>query len=748
VSSAGPLTYSKEWYTETSIRMSIKISGLSGITSVNGSAPLYGWLGDTLRVVFSFDGSGLSLRRMGHLQCGSAKGGLDPEAATPLAYSGGAYRDLLLRYEGETYCDIWLTTEGSSDRKAAHRVALQVYPRPVAPYITKNITAPQHVLAAGQNMDVYFGWAHVSPPPVPQPTVEWVLEQPSGNAPTAYFERYGTMEEAVGFTGYRAGKYVLGAVVKGGAGGSSHRVSTAMEIYVQAGPATKLTGRLSPATVGRGGEASLVEVSAQDKYGNVLAQSLPATSSVSGDKITGSTVKFGDKAGPRTITLTHPPQLKLALNAIVQGVPVVTPPAAVSARAGHVYDTKLAVDAYPTDVRYQCQDLAPGVAVAGGKITGTVTKAGSWTGRCVPANNLGAGPAFEVKTTIEAAAASALSAKLSPGAVRPGGRTLVALAAKDKFGNDVPAKYLKIVAIGSSGGGDGTSLAPASVTAGPAEGSRTITVTAIDTRASGNVLTASAVLAVSTASPAGDAGSGDGVAGAASPDAAGLPASVPSDSRLTIEQLIEIAARGLTLLPGGGARAGGEAGKSAGGAGGKVIAIGALGRKAKLRVGTTLSVPGSLVPEGWRATYRWFGDGKRIKGASAATYKVKAKDAGKRLEARVRLAKQDGSAHFDLRLAAGRVPKIKAALSISTALGRGTLALNVKVAAKGVPKPKGTIKVTAAGKKVAVKLKARDKGKAALVVRGLAPGKHRLTVAYSGTKQLKKAKRKGTVFVE
>jgi hypothetical protein len=81
----------------------------------------------------------------------------------------------------------------------------------------------------------------------------------------------------------------------------------------------------------------------------------------------------------------------------------------------------------------------------------------------------------------------------------------------------------------------------------------------------------------------------------------------------------------------------------------------------------------------------------------------------------------------------------KAAARLKGAFKKGKLAVTLTVA--GLSKPTGSIVVKDGKAKVAtIKLKAKSKGKAVVKLTKLKPGKHKLTLAYAGSKSINAAK--------
>jgi hypothetical protein len=69
------------------------------------------------------------------------------------------------------------------------------------------------------------------------------------------------------------------------------------------------------------------------------------------------------------------------------------------------------------------------------------------------------------------------------------------------------------------------------------------------------------------------------------------------------------------------------------------VKVGTVAIKGKVKVGRTLKATVKGATSGATVTYRWLRGGKAIKGATKATYKLTAKDRGKRISVRITLTK-------------------------------------------------------------------------------------------------------------
>lgn len=142
----------------------------------------------------------------------------------------------------------------------------------------------------------------------------------------------------------------------------------------------------------------------------------------------------------------------------------------------------------------------------------------------------------------------------------------------------------------------------------------------------------------------------------------------------------------------------------------------------------------------------WFLDGKEADdhsaGASGQKFKVTHAAAGRKLTFRVTVDDPDGMrAPSVFTSAPVTVPKAPATVTGKVKKGK----LTITVAVPTWTKPTGTV-VVKDGKKVLAKitLKAKSNGKAVLDLAKLKPGKHKLTISYTGPSTVKPAKAKLT----
>lgn len=146
-------------------------------------------------------------------------------------------------------------------------------------------------------------------------------------------------------------------------------------------------------------------------------------------------------------------------------------------------------------------------------------------------------------------------------------------------------------------------------------------------------------------------------------------------------------------------------------------------------------------------TIEWFIDGVPADDYSSGyyyqSYKIPAEAAGKRLSYRITIedANPDGPFRSPIVFTSKPVLVPKATPTLTASYKKGALTVVVKVA--GISKPLGTITVVDGKKKIGtIKLTAKSKGKAVLKLKKLKPGKHKLTISYSGDATVSPAKTK------
>jgi len=162
----------------------------------------------------------------------------------------------------------------------------------------------------------------------------------------------------------------------------------------------------------------------------------------------------------------------------------------------------------------------------------------------------------------------------------------------------------------------------------------------------------------------------------------------------------------------------------------------------RTRVGSRLSIaPGAFRPADATVGYAWLRDGVPIPGATGATYDLVGADAGARIEGVVGLSKPNYESQV-LRLPTGDRVTTKPTLTIGTQGRRGAAVVNVKIVAPGVSDPGGRVHVRIGNKKYS--LKPVD-GRVRVVIEGLPAKKHKVYVAYSGTRVVEPAR--GSAYV-
>ncbi len=154
-------------------------------------------------------------------------------------------------------------------------------------------------------------------------------------------------------------------------------------------------------------------------------------------------------------------------------------------------------------------------------------------------------------------------------------------------------------------------------------------------------------------------------------------------------------------------------------------------------VGRTLRTDGGRFSvDDVERSYQWLRDGAPIEGATAATYRVTAADAGARLSVQV-TASAEGFASVT---ATSNDRAVVAAGSITLGAPdrlfvttRGTVTYSVQVVAVGI-EPVGTVSVLDRGRVVGtIELEAGDEGRGTLQISGLGRGIHLLTAQFAGS---------------
>lgn len=178
----------------------------------------------------------------------------------------------------------------------------------------------------------------------------------------------------------------------------------------------------------------------------------------------------------------------------------------------------------------------------------------------------------------------------------------------------------------------------------------------------------------------------------------------------------------------------------------------AVGEKVTTTVGTWN--PNIEQYADWKdyVTVEWFIDGVPADDYSSGyyyqSYKIPAEAAGRKLSYRITIedANPDGPFLSPIVFTSKPVVVPKATPKLTASYKKGKLTVVVKVA--GISKPLGTITVLDGKKKIGtLKLTAKSKGKAVLKLKKLKPGKHKLTISYSGDATVSPAKAKLKVKV-
>ena len=140
--------------------------------------------------------------------------------------------------------------------------------------------------------------------------------------------------------------------------------------------------------------------------------------------------------------------------------------------------------------------------------------------------------------------------------------------------------------------------------------------------------------------------------------------------------------------------------------------------------------------------YQWLRDGEAIEGATEATYVVTEDDLGTELAAEVTASKdghEDGSATSEGVAVPDEPEEVEPVESVTKARLLGKLVkqgdrgqVKVKVTSGAESAPTGTVTVTAGKKSVEVDLTEADNGTLKIRLPKLKPGKHEVSVEYSG----------------
>jgi hypothetical protein len=156
------------------------------------------------------------------------------------------------------------------------------------------------------------------------------------------------------------------------------------------------------------------------------------------------------------------------------------------------------------------------------------------------------------------------------------------------------------------------------------------------------------------------------------------------------------------------------------------------------KAGESLQVSPGSWPATPRYTYQWLRDGRAITGATGASYRVAALDAGHRLAARV-TATSTGYAPGSATSATRTVPRLASKVTATTAprvtvRGRARLTVTITVP---LTTATGKVSVTDGKRKLLTKaVTAAGRGSVTIKLPRLRKGKHVLTVRYLGTPEI------------
>lgn len=186
-------------------------------------------------------------------------------------------------------------------------------------------------------------------------------------------------------------------------------------------------------------------------------------------------------------------------------------------------------------------------------------------------------------------------------------------------------------------------------------------------------------------------------------------------------------------------------------AGGALQAVGAPSISGSAAPGGALTVTnGSWSPAASKFRYQWLRQGAPISGATSATYKVSADDAGKDVSVTVFASTPgfDEGATTTAPVAVGRMKSSVAGTLKATRIKvKKAAKLGVTVTVPGLATPTGVVQVLDKGKKVAQMTMAPvHKGKATITIKKLKKGKHKLQVVYLGNAQVFGSKSKTIVL--
>jgi hypothetical protein len=162
------------------------------------------------------------------------------------------------------------------------------------------------------------------------------------------------------------------------------------------------------------------------------------------------------------------------------------------------------------------------------------------------------------------------------------------------------------------------------------------------------------------------------------------------------------------------------------------------------KVGKTLKASkGEWPVPGVTLSYRWLRDGKAIGGATKSSYKLKAKDAGRKISVRVTATRADYPAPSSASSAKVKIAKSKPQVTVKLAKTSVTWPAKAKVTArvkvKGVSRPTGKVRVLDGTKRLkTVTLKKSHRGRLTITLPRLKSGKHKIKLQYLGSSQVAK----------
>lgn len=149
-----------------------------------------------------------------------------------------------------------------------------------------------------------------------------------------------------------------------------------------------------------------------------------------------------------------------------------------------------------------------------------------------------------------------------------------------------------------------------------------------------------------------------------------------------------------------------------------------------LRVSATVTADGAAPTEPYRTDIQWLSDGQPIPGATGATYTVTVDDAERRITARVTVS----GAGYQSATATGpavTIPLLTPTMRVKARqVQRRDIRIRVDLTTAGMP-PSGVVTISRAGKPVAFGSVVR--GRMTVKLFGVRPGRHVLTVQYSGS---------------